>query len=122
MAIETPLPVQAEIIAKHLGGASKSQIARDLQMSRTTIVKVLNEAEISRLTGEAKSILLNALPDSARTIARAVRKKSSDAWELLDRTGVMPKSTGDAPSVNVAVALGSLPAAFHGNSEDRSAQ
>ena len=80
------------------------QISKDLGMSRNTITKILDESEIEHITQETKGILLNALPDSARTIAHKVKKNSTDAWELLDRTGVMPKNFGEQ-STNIAVGL-----------------
>lgn len=115
MAIEAPLPVQAEVIVKHLAGTSNSQISKDLGMARGTIAKILSEAEISNLVEQSKSILLGALPDSARTIAKAVRKKSSDAWELLDRTGVMPKSTEANAAVNLQMNFSDMPNAYAKN-------
>lgn len=109
MALETPLPRQAQVIAKHLRGRSKTQIASELGMSRNTVVKILDESEIEALAQESKSILICALPDSARTIANAVRKNPTHAWELLDRTGVMPKVESGATNVNVGLNFADMP-------------
>jgi hypothetical protein len=109
MPAKTPFPVQAEVLVQHLTGASKTEIAKDLGLGRNTVCRILDESEIEQLHMQSKSILLNALPDSAETIARAVRKSPAHAWELLDRTGVMPKTSGEAPSLNVAISTGRLP-------------
>jgi hypothetical protein len=109
MAIETPFPRQAEVLVKHLTGSTKTEIAKDLGMSRNTVVRILDESEIERLHMESKSILLNALPDSANTIARAVRKSPAHAWELLDRTGVMPKREGESQHINIGLISEGLP-------------
>ena len=107
--IEAGLPVQAEVLTKHLAGASKTQIAQEMRMSRNTVTKILDESEIDRITQESKSILLSALPDSAHCIARAVRKSPQHAWELLDRTGVLPKSSGESQQINIGVMTEGLP-------------
>jgi transposase-like protein len=117
MAAETAPAVKTAVIAKRLNGERKSKIARDLGLSKPTVYKILEESQVDQLTVQAKSILYEALPEAAQTISRAVKKSPVHAFELLDRTGVMPKNSEGA-TVNVALAVGELPSAFHGKAED----
>jgi plasmid maintenance system antidote protein VapI len=112
MSSTTSLPAQVEVVTKHLSGATNTQIAKDLQMSRNTVSRILAESEIEQITQETKAILLTALPHSAETIARAVRKSPQHAWELLDRTGVMPKREGESQQINVGLNFDSMPSPF----------
>lgn len=96
--------VETAVIAKRLAGESKSKISRDLEIDRSVVTRILNESEVDKLIGQSKSILYEALPDAARNIARAVQKSTGHAWELLDRTGVMPKQVAGA-TTNVAVGV-----------------
>ena len=41
-----PEPVKAQVIAKSLIGISKSQIAKDLSLSRPTVARIIKEAEL----------------------------------------------------------------------------
>jgi hypothetical protein len=110
MSSTTSLPAQVEVITKHLSGATNTQIAQDLQMSRNTVSRILAESEIEQITLEAKSILMGALPDSARTIAEDVKKSVSTAWELFDRTGIMPKREyGNNQQINIGLISEGLP-------------
>ncbi len=104
MASDKTAPIKAATVAKYLNGEPKSKIAKDLGMAHNTVNAILAEAEIETLVNQSKTILYGALPDAANTIARKVRKNSVDAWELLDRSGAMPKSV-PVEQTNFAVGL-----------------
>jgi hypothetical protein len=104
MAAKTPPVKETEVIAQRLLGKPKARIARELALNVDTVTRILDSAQVDALSNEAKSILVAALPDSARTIAKSVKKSSRDAWELLDRTKVLPK-TGDETRTSIGVAI-----------------
>src|SRR3982074_1722666 len=104
MAARTPPAKETEVIAQRLLGKPKARIARELALNVDTVTRILDSAQVDALSDEAKSILLGALPDSARTIAKSVKNSSRDEWELLDRTRVLPKAA-DQPQTSIGIGI-----------------
>jgi predicted transcriptional regulator len=115
MASSTSFPVKANVVIGHLQGDSMTQIAKDLGITRQTVSKIIEESEVNDLFAEGKSILLRAIPDSARTVAEAVKKDANHAFELLDRSGAFPKNR-ESTNVNIAMEmdLGAISNPFQG--------
>ena len=54
-----------QVVAKSAMGVSKAQIARELEISRNTVQRILNEAELSSLVDQGKSSLYECIPEAA---------------------------------------------------------
>lgn len=95
--------VQAAVIAKHMLGESKAQIADDLGMSRLTVSKILTDAQIATLVNEGKSEVFRMIPEAVAGIRKAIKagKTTEEAQLVLRSTGVLAPEESGAPSVNV---------------------
>lgn len=74
-----PMSVQAAIIAKSMNGDSKTQIANDLDISRSTVYSVLGAHEIEQLVLEGRSKCIKMIPRSVRVIGDRLAKGSETA-------------------------------------------
>jgi hypothetical protein len=106
VATEISEPVKGAIIAEYLTGETKSNICRNLKVSRPTIIKVLNEAEIDEYVRKTKSILMSGSPLAAQRIVKEAAKDHNVAFELLDRQGILIKQRENGAATQVNVALG----------------
>jgi predicted transcriptional regulator len=96
--------VQAAVIAKHMIGESKSQIAEDLGMSRVTVNHILSDSEIANMIAEGKSSIVRLIPKSIKAFERAIDKgKTPEAETILRSTGVFAP---EQPNVSATVNLG----------------
>ena len=58
--------VQQEVIAKRLQGESKRKIARDLQMGRDTVDRILSESQMEEAVAQGRSRLLELVPKAVQ--------------------------------------------------------
>lgn len=66
--------VQQEVIAKRLQGESKRKIARDLQMGRDTVDRILSESQIEEAVAQGRSRLLELVPKAVQLIETAIEQ------------------------------------------------
>jgi predicted transcriptional regulator len=103
VASNKPPIVQAAVIAKHMLGESKTQIAEDLGMSRVTINGILNETELNDIVMRGKADVYRMIPEAISGIRKAIKrgKTTEEAQLVLRSTGVLAPEQSGAPSVNV---------------------
>lgn len=111
MAIEKSLPVQAMVIAKHLQGESNSQIARDLEIARTTVIKILSQSEIDEFVERGRSGLYELIPQAVKTYGGGVAENVDRAESFLERMKVLPSKVTEANgnTINNFIGIGNLP-------------
>lgn len=66
--------VQQEVIAKRLQGESKRKIARDLQMGRDTVDRILSESQIEEAVAQGRSRLVELVPKAVQLIEAAIEQ------------------------------------------------
>jgi hypothetical protein len=64
--------VQQVVIAKRLQGESKRKIARDLQMGRDTVDRILSESQVEAAVAQGRSRLIEMVPKALQLIQRAL--------------------------------------------------
>jgi hypothetical protein len=102
-------PVKAAVIAKHLAGKNNAEIAREVGISRPTIIKILSEAEMGQMATEAKSNLFGAIPDAVRCYSEAVGMDAERAESFLERMKILPgKEPSGGVAINNFIGLGTL--------------
>jgi len=67
-----PPQVQQAVIAKRLHGESKRKIARDLQMGRETVDRILSESQVEAAVAQGRSQLIEMVPKALQLIQRAL--------------------------------------------------
>jgi hypothetical protein len=101
-----PQAVKAAVIAKSVGGKSNSQIAQDLNISRPTVARILDEAELTSLVAEGKTGIYQLIGKSVKALERALDKgDTSEAKMILRSVGVLPNEE-NAGSNNVTFSIG----------------
>lgn len=103
MATIKPPIVQAAVIAKHMLGESKTQIAEDLGMGRNTVTAILGDAELNQIVAQGKADIYRMIPEAVAGIRKAIKrgKTTEEAQLVLRSTGVLVPEQSGAPSVNV---------------------
>lgn len=102
--------VKGAVIAKHLSGDSNSQIARDLEVSRPTVIRILSEAEIDSFVQGGKASLIELIPTAVKTYGTALGSDPDRAESFLERLKVLPgKESGGNVTLNNFIGIGSLP-------------
>jgi len=71
MPTNKPPQVQQAVIAKRLHGESKRKIARDLQMGRETVDRILSESQVEAAVAQGRSQLIEMVPKALQLIQRA---------------------------------------------------
>jgi len=85
-----PQVVKTAVIAKSALGVSKAQIARELEISRNTVKRILNEAELSSLVDQGKSSLYECIPKAAELYGSKVKSDPEEAKDFLERVTALP--------------------------------
>ncbi len=105
-------PVKQRVLTRHAARKSERGIARDEGITPPAAGgRILDEAGTREMVEEQRARLYESVPAAVATIKQSVQERSGDAFELLDRTGVLRRRTSEAGRVNVAVGvnLGTLP-------------
>lgn len=102
--------VQGAVIAKHLTGASKSQIARDLRIGRNTVYRILSEAEMNTFVEQGKSAMFELIPDAIAAYGTGVKADRVVAESHLERMKVLPvkETSAGGGTINNFIGIGSL--------------
>jgi len=66
--------VQQAVIAKRLQGDSKRQIARDLDVNRRTVDRILSESQIEEAVAQGRSRLVEMVPKALQLIEIAIEQ------------------------------------------------
>ena len=85
-----PQVVKMAVVAKSAMGVSKAQIARELEISRNTVKRILNEAELSSLVDQGKSSLYECIPEAALVYEGKIKSDPAEAKDFLERVTVLP--------------------------------
>src|SRR5215470_7024425 len=85
-----PQVVKTAVIAKSALGVSKAQIARELEISRNTVKRILNEAALSSLVDQGKSSLYECIPEAALVYEGKIKSDPAEAKDFLERVTVLP--------------------------------
>jgi len=80
------------VVAKAVLGDPIAKIARDLEMSRDTVRRILNESEFATLVNEGKSSLYECIPEAVRIYGSKVATDPVEAKDFLERVTVLPSS------------------------------
>lgn len=100
---EKPQVVKTQVIAKHLNGESKSQIARDLDLSRPTVRNILEESEVSSIVEAGRSDCVGLVPDAVSGLKHGIVDKRD--WRasatLLRGVGVLTSGPTVVVQTNV---------------------
>jgi len=97
-----PEPVKAAVIARTVQGESKSKIARDLEIDRATVRRIIDASEISRIVEEGKSECYGMVPKSVSNIEAAVNQGDVKAsFGILKGTGVLKNGNSNGNQVHV---------------------
>lgn len=119
MPSNKPQSVKSAVIALTLAGESNSQIARELEISRPTVQRILDESEISKIVAEGKSRAISFIPLSLDAVEDSLRKKNpKTAISILQGTGILRTGNESVaaapPNIQVKVVLiGSANAVEH---------
>jgi DNA-binding transcriptional regulator LsrR (DeoR family) len=100
MPSSKPAHVKTAVIAKAAIGASKSQIARDLDITRPTVTRILNESEFSNLVEQGKSNLYQMIPEAVDIYGSRVKKNALEAKDFLERVTVLPSRPSEQTTNN----------------------
>jgi len=93
-----PQVVKMAVVAKSAMGVSKAQIARELEISRNTVKRILNEAELSSLVDQGKSSLYECIPEAALVYEGKIKSDPAEAKDFLERVTVLPAKPQAGPS------------------------
>ena len=104
MPSNKPQVLKTAAIAKAAVGESISQIAKDLDVSRPTIHRILSEAEFGSLVDAGKYSLYDKIPEAAELYGKKVTKDWKEAKDFLERVTVLP-SMPQAQNVNNGIVL-----------------
>jgi len=63
---------QQAVIAKRLNGESKRKIARDLEMGRNTVDRILSESQVEAAVAQGRTQLVELVPKALQLIQRAI--------------------------------------------------
>ena len=100
-----PPQVQAAVFIKSMNGENDTKIAKDLGISRQTVIKILNDEELNKLAQAGKQGIYELIPDSIAAYAHHIKNKSiPEATTVLRATGVLPQEQAEGasgPAVNV---------------------
>jgi len=99
-----PRVLQTAVIAKAAIGESKSQIARDLDMTRNTVNRILDASEFNSLVDGGKSNLYQLIPEAVDVYGQRVKKNALEAKDFLERVSVLP-APPQAQNVNNGIVL-----------------
>lgn len=66
--------MQQAVIAKRLQGDSKRQIARDLDVNRRTVDRILSESQIEEAVAQGRSRLVEMVPKALQLIEIAIEQ------------------------------------------------
>jgi hypothetical protein len=100
-----PPSVKAAVISSRINGTSKLQISRDLQMSKNTVNRILEEADLDALMEDGRLSTLRRVPAALRTLDARLEKNSENAalW-LLDKCFDGKKIAGkQEPGLTIAI-------------------
>lgn len=85
-----PPAVKAGVIARYAGGASRARIARDLQIDRETVTRILNEPEIKEAVEASRSRCMGLLPKAEQAVERQLNEGDGDlGLRFLEKSGVL---------------------------------
>ncbi len=85
-----PTVVKTEVISRHLQGDNNSLIARELDISRPTVQRILAESEIDTIVREGRSRAIMLIPRSLDVVENRLEKNDgSIAISLLRGTNVL---------------------------------
>ena len=108
MRSSKPPSVKAAVIAKRTLGDSKSQIANDLELSRPTVDRILEECNYNQLIESGSIRVHKMIPNSCEQLEIALEKHNdkgiSVALEVLKGCGVLrPTEQKSVQSVQVLI-------------------
>jgi hypothetical protein len=78
--------IQNAVIAKHIGGTSKLQISKDLQLAPNTVTSILDLSNVDEVMADGRLATLKRVPAALKTLDIRLEKNSENAaiW-LLDK-------------------------------------
>lgn len=103
MPSHKPAIVKTAVLAKHLNGVSITQIANDLDITRPTVNRILNESEIDTLIKQAQGVLVSESPAMAQTVVNKAKKNAHFGLGILRSLGVInaePKANDNNGNTN----------------------
>ena len=104
----TPLQ-KRDIANKFCAGESVADIAREVNCTRPSVYRVLNQAGIREKLNESLNILADAAPLAAERYAREVSTNPVEAKDFLERLKVLPAAAqSESISGLVFVGLGNI--------------
>jgi hypothetical protein len=108
MASNKPQAIKTAVVAKTLAGESKTQIANDLDITRNTVNRILEESELNDYVLRGKSRIHEMIPKSILAVDNALSGANPNAnvgmW-LLERTGVVSDDRSKLPPVVMPVQI-----------------
>ena len=100
---------KVSIAKRYLGGERIATIARDHDISTTSVYNILDAAGIRAKLSESMSILAHAAPRAAARYAREVSTNPVEAKDFLERLKVLPAAAqSESISGLVFVGLGNI--------------
>ena len=104
-----PRAMQTAVIAKSVSGESNRQIAKDLDISRNTVARILNEAELGHLVAAGKSRIFGLIDKSVDALERALDKGDvGEAKMILRSVGVLPKEEEAGGAGGITFNIGAI--------------
>lgn len=108
MPSRKPTAVKTAVIAKTVAGKTKTQIAKELGVTRNTVRRILNESEIDQILGEGKSAIMQLVPHAAKRYGQKVKRSPEEAKDFLERMEVLPARRIEQASGSINFTLGVL--------------
>lgn len=109
-----PPAIKAATIARYVEGQSKAEIARELQIDRETVARILDEPGIKEAVEASRMRCMALLPKAERAVERQLDDGDGDlGLRLLEKSGVLSGERGGATfnftdDSTLQVALGML--------------
>lgn len=100
---ETPQVVKTKVLAAHLNGESNSQIARDLDLSRPTVRKIIDQSEVASVVKEYQDRVVTELVPKAFTAVESDLDKKNGRIGLGVLNGTKVLNPGPAVGTQVNV-------------------
>jgi transposase-like protein len=92
-----PPAVKAAAIARYVEGRSKAEIARELQIDRETVARILGEPGIKEAVEASRVRCMALLPKAERAVQRQLDEGDGDlGLRLLEKSGVLNGERGTA--------------------------
>ena len=106
-----PPALKQEVIVRRIAKQNKSQISRELGISKNTVTAILEESNTDRLIESGRLQVCELIPESIRVVKYRLEKNSEiAAFKVLEGIGVLGKDSKPSklPDTGLTIAINNL--------------